>query len=134
MATPQSPGAKSSAQEPVLLEAINLTMRTVEERTRRYRNLVIAVSITVFATSTAVVVLRRWFMWAGFAVLPLYVLVFLHFDARTVTFWHDRVLQMRDEQGLDLAQLHQTLSGFRHLPQATLRSMLATLTRANPAK
>jgi hypothetical protein len=33
-------------EKPVLLEAINFTFRTIEQRARQYRNLLVAVSLT----------------------------------------------------------------------------------------
>jgi len=124
----QNPGATAAAAEkPVLLEAINLTFRTMERRSRHYRNLVIAVSLTAMASVILAVIFRRWVVLSTGFALPLYVGGFLFLDHRLVTTWRRRVLHMRDKRGLSLAQLAQILSGLRHLPQASLRSMLAAL-------
>lgn len=117
-----APGAK-----PVLLEAVNLTLRTIERRARVYRNVAVGFSLTVLGVALAALVLRRWGVLAGWAVLPLFVPGFFFLDGRIVRGWRDRVFLMRDQRGLKLTQLEETLTAFRYLPAATLRSMLAML-------
>jgi hypothetical protein len=128
MSTPNPSVTSASAEKPVLLEAINFTFRTVERRLRLYRNLAVAVSLTGLGSVIVAVILRRWVVLVGELALPMYFAGFLFLDRRIVMAWHRGVLQMRDERELSVAQLTQTLTGFRHLPQATLRSMLAVLT------
>jgi len=132
MSTPDPSATSASAEQPVLLEAINLTFRTIERRLRLYRNLVIAVSITGLGSIVVAVILRRWVVLSGELTLPLYFAGFLVLDKRIVTAWRRGVFRMRDERGLSVAQLTQALTGFPHLPQATLRSMLALLTAEAP--
>ena len=132
MSSPNPSVTNASAEKPILLEAINLTLRTMERRARLYRNLVMAVSLTALASLVVAVVSRRWVVLSGLLALPLYVGGFLSLDNRMVKAWDERMFQMRDQRGLNIAQLEQTLTGFRHLPQATLRSMLATLTSSKP--
>jgi hypothetical protein len=119
--------ANKPLEKPVLLEAVNFTFRTIEQRTWHYRNLVVAVSLTGLGSIIVAVVLRRWVVLAGELALPLYFAGFLSLDRRILKTWRRGVFKMRDERGLSIAQLTQTLRGLRQMPQATLHSMLATL-------
>ena len=133
MKTDPKPGVPGPASEgPVLLQALNLTMRTVERRTRLYRNLVVAVSVTGIASMTAAALYRRWIIVVGILALPGFVALFLVIDRRLVLGWRRQLLAMRDERGLNLSELERTLSGFRHLPQATLQSMVALVKSPEP--
>jgi len=118
---------KPPVETPVLLKAVNLTFRTMERRVRLYRNLVIAVSLTTMASVILSVILRRWVALLGFLALPAYVCGYLSLDNWIVRAWCDRVLAMRDEGGLNVAQLKQTLTALHCIPHATLHSMFATL-------
>ncbi len=131
MSTQSSSATSAKAEKPVLLEAINLTFRTMERRTRLYRNLVVCVSLTILGSLIIALTFRKWIVLSGLLAPPLYVGCFLYLDARTLRAWRDRVLAMRDECGLDVAQLKQTLRDMRYIPEATLHSMFATL---NPEK
>lgn len=122
-----SAGTSKPLEKPVLLEAINFTFRTVEQRTRHYRNLVIAVSLTGLGSIIIAVILRKWIVLAGELALPLYFAGFLFLDRRILMAWRRDIFKMRDEHGLSITQLKQTLTSLRHLPQETLRSMLAML-------
>lgn len=121
----------SSTEGPVLLEAINFTLRTLQSRTHMYRNLVVAVSLTGLASIAFALFLRRWSVLLGLLALPLYVTAFLYFDRKAVEAWRYRVVQMQSERGLNISQLCEILSGFRHLPQMTIASMLTLLTQAS---
>ena len=132
MAVPTTNPKASPLEKPVLLEAVNFTFRTLEQRSRQYRNLVIAVSLTGLGSIVMAAVLRRWIVLTGELALPLYFGVFLFFDHRVVMYWRRQVLKMQGERGLSIAQLTQTLTSLRHLPQVTLRSMLAVLNSEGP--
>ena len=69
-----------STEKPVLLEAINLTFRTLERRLRLYRNLVIAVSLTGLGSVIVAGILRCWVVLVGELALPVYFAGFLLFD------------------------------------------------------
>jgi hypothetical protein len=129
----QSSGAASSAAEkPVLLEAINLTFRTMERRTRLFRNLVVCVSLTLLGSLVFAVVFRKWIFLFGLLAPPFYVGCFVYIDGRTLRAWRSRVLAMRNERGLEVEQLKKLLSDLRHIPTATLQSMFATLNLEAP--
>ena len=129
----QSPStAGSTGEKPVLLEAINLTFRTMERRTRLYRNLVVCVSLTLLGSLVLAVVFRKLIFLLGFLAPPLYVGCFVYVDGRTLRAWRDRVLTMRTERSLEVEQLKKLLSDLRHIPAATLQSMFATLKPEEP--
>jgi hypothetical protein len=118
---------KPPVETPMVLKAINLTFRTMERRARLYRNLVIAVSLTTMASVALAIILRRWAALLGVLALPAYVCGYVSLDNRIVRAWCDRVLAMRDEGGLNVAQLEQILTALRRIPDATLHSMFAML-------
>jgi hypothetical protein len=135
MAQPHPIAAPSSSKPPelpVLLESLNLTLRTLERRLRWYRNLVICVSLTLLGSLILALVFRKWILLGGWLALPLFVGCFFHLDARTVRTWRDRILEMRDQRGLDVAALEQTLTALRHIPEATRRSMFTMLNSEKP--
>src|ERR1035441_7877967 len=111
---------KPPVEQPVLLEAINLTFRTMERRARLYRNLVVAVSLTMIASVVVGIILRRWVVLLGMLALPIYVRGYLSLDNRLVMGWRRDVLRMQDTRGLNVAQLTQTLAGLKNLPQEAL--------------
>ena len=82
-----------SAGQPVLLEAINLTLRTIERRAWMYRNLVIAVSLTMIAPVLVAVLLRRWMALLGVLALPIHVRGYLFLDSRIPIGWRRDVLR-----------------------------------------
>jgi hypothetical protein len=127
MAMSERGDSGAPAEKPVLLEAVNLTLQTIERRARVYRNLVVGFSLTALGLAVAAVVLRRWVLLAGLVALPLLVAGFLFLDGRIVRGWRERVFLMRDQRGLKVAQLGETLTAFRYLPAGTLCSMLAML-------
>lgn len=119
-------------EKPVLVEAINLTYRTMERRTRLYRNLVVCVSLTLFGSLVLALIFRKWVVLTGWLATPLFVGCFYHLDTRTIRAWRDGVLALRDKRGLDVMQLEQTLAAMRYIPAATLRSMFITLNIEEP--
>lgn len=132
MSTVNATRDKTPAEKPVLLEAINFTLRTMEHRTRLYRNLVVCVSLTTLGSLVIALVFRRWIALMGWLALPVFVGCFLYLDARTVRTWRARVCEFRDQRGLQVLQLEQTLTGFGYIPPATLRSMFALLSMEEP--
>ena len=127
-----NPSPTKPPELPVLLESLNVTLRTMERRLRLYRNLVFCVSVTMFGSLIIALVFRRWMVLSGWLVIPLFVGCFFYLDSRTVRTWRDRVLAMRDERGLDIAQLEQTLATMRYIPEATRHSMFALLSSEKP--
>jgi hypothetical protein len=122
----------ATGETPVLLEAIHLTVETIRRRARVYRNLAVGFSLTAIAIGAAAIILRRWVVLTGLAVLPLAVVGFLLLDGWIVRRWRDQVFLMRDRRGLKIAQLQETMAAFGHLPAGTLRSMLAMLGSEHP--
>jgi hypothetical protein len=115
------------AQTPVLFDAIELTIRTFEARSRLYRNLVVAVSLVSVTSIAAALILWHWLPLLGFVSLVPLVRLYLHWDARTVLRWRTTILEMLHARELDRDLLRTTLMKFKHLPQRSLGAMLMTL-------
>lgn len=123
---------KPPVEKSVLLEAINFTSRAIESRLRHYRYLVMATSLTGLGSIILAVVLHRWIFLTGELALPLYFVVFLYSDHRTVMNWRRGIREMRDKQDLKIAQLAKILANLPHIPKATLNSMLAMVEISGP--
>ena len=112
---------------PVLLDAIDITVRTIEGRVRLYRNLVVAVSAVSVPSILLAVLFRQWLALTGLVLLVPLTGGFLFFDSRLVRRWRAGIVEMARLRSLDRAKFLKTISGFRHLPPNTLKSMLSTI-------
>lgn len=60
---------KQGTDRPVLLDAIDITLRTIEGRARLYRNLVLAVSVVSVLSILITVLFRQWIALTGILLL-----------------------------------------------------------------
>jgi hypothetical protein len=123
------PAGKSNqgTSRPVLLDAIDSTVRTMENRATLYRNLVVAVSAVSVLSIFFMVLFRHWIALAGL-VLPVPLTgAFLFFDSRLVRRWRAGIVEMARLRDLDEQNFVKTISAFRHLPPNALKAMLLTL-------
>lgn len=116
-------------EKPVLLRAISGTLRTLEDRGRYFRNLIIAVVAVSGVSCLLTIIFLRWMPLFGFILLIPLVGGFLILDSRRVRRWRSEILQMCRAEALDYPLFQKTIAGFQHLPTRTLLSMLATLPR-----
>jgi len=112
---------------PVLLDAIDITVRAIEDRARLYRNLVVAVSAVSVLSIILAVVFRQWLALTGLVLLVPLTGGFLFFDSRLVRRRRAGIVEMMGLRGLDSATFLKTISGFRHLPPSALKAMLVTI-------
>ena len=112
---------------PVLLDAIDITVRTIEGRARLYRNLVVAVSAVSVLSILLAVLFRQWLALTGLVLLVPLTGGFLFFDSRLVRRWRAAIVEMGRFRSLDRATFLKTISGFRHLPPNALKAMLSTI-------
>src|SRR5580704_4090640 len=106
---------------PVLLDAIDITIRTIEDRARLYRNLVVAVSAVSVLSIILSVLFRQWLALTGLVLLVPLTGGFLFFDSRLVRRWRGGIVEMMVLRGLDSVTFRNTISGFRHLPANALK-------------
>jgi hypothetical protein len=118
---------RQPADKPVLLEAINFTLRTIEDRGRLYRNLVVAVSIVCVLSVFSAALFRQWIALTGFLLLVPLTGGFLFFDGRRIRRWRTEIIEKSKMRGLDVTIFQKTIAGFRHLPTGSLQAMLSTL-------
>ena len=114
-------------KRPVLLEAIDLTVRAIEGRARLYRDLVVAVSAVSMLSILLSILFHRWLLLTGLVLLAPLTGGFLFFDSRLVRRWRAGIVEMASLRSLDRTTFQKTISGFRQLPPNTLKSMLSTL-------
>jgi hypothetical protein len=112
---------------PVLLDAIDITVRAIENRVRLYRNLVVAVSAVSVLSILLSVLFRHLLALSGLVLLVPLTGGFLFFDSRLVRRWKAGIVEMLRLRGLDRATFLKTISGFRHLPPNALKAMLSTI-------
>jgi hypothetical protein len=122
------PGKSHQAtSRPVLLDAIDSTVRTMENRATLYRNLVVAVSAVSVLSIFFMVFFHHWIALAGL-VLPVPMTgAFLFLDSRLVRRWRAGIVEMARFRDLDEENFVKTISAFRHLPPNALKAMLLTL-------
>jgi hypothetical protein len=118
---------KQPTNRPVLLDAIDITLRTIEGRARLYRNLVVAVSGVSMLSIIIAVLCRQWIPFAGLVLLVPLTGGFLFLDSRLVRRWRAGIIEMARMRSLDVATFLKTISGFRHIPPKTLKAMLSTI-------
>jgi hypothetical protein len=120
-------GKSSDRDKPVMLRAIDATLRALEDRSRFYRNLIVAVVLVSVASLLLAVIFLRWTPLFGLILIVPLVGGFLILDGRRVRCWRSEILQMFRAEAHDYSLFQKTIAGFRHLPPQTVQSMLATL-------
>jgi len=118
---------KQGTDKPVLLETIDVTLRTIEERARLYRNLVVAVSAVSVLSVLFAVFFRQWLPLAGLIILVPLTGAYLILDSRLLHLWRAGIVEMQRLRGLDVTAFSKTISGFRHVPPNSLDAMISTL-------
>lgn len=116
---------KPMPEPPALLQAINLTLTTIDRRIRIYRVLVVYVIVAGIGFPVASLMTHVWLLSAGLASIIPAVAIYLWVDKRVVRKWADAVTTLSHHEKLDLVQFKQTIISFRHLPASTLKAMLA---------
>jgi hypothetical protein len=110
-----------------LLDAIDTTVRTIEDRARLYRDLVVAVSVVSVLSILLSVLFHQWLALIGFVLLVPLTGGYLFLDSRLVRRWRAGIVEMTRLRSLDVVTFLKTISGFRHLPPNTLKAMLVTI-------
>jgi hypothetical protein len=118
---------KNTTKRPVLLDAIDATFRTIEGRTKLYRNLVTAVGVVSVLSILSAVLFRQWIAIAGLVLLVPLTGGYLFIDSRLVRRWRAAITEMVRLRSLDVSTFLKTISGFRHLPPNALKAMLLTI-------
>lgn len=115
------------AEPPALLTAINLTLTTIDQRIKLYRGLVVCVIVIVFGVPLLGLYLGDWLVLLGEIVVVPAVVVYFYVDKHVVQRWAKHVHALSSEKNLDLRQFQTTMTSFRHIPAATLKTMLALI-------
>src|SRR6516225_5900857 len=89
-----SPEPNQPIEKPVLLDAIDLTLRAIERRRRLYRNLVLCVTTVSLASVLSAALLRQWMALSGFIFLVPLTGGFLMLDNRLFRRWRSEILEM----------------------------------------
>lgn len=118
-------------EKPVIVEALDLTFRTIEKRIKRYRNLVISVACVTVISALLAILCRQWLFVAGLILLVPLVGSFSVVDSQTVRRWRAEILKMSQKNNLDLQSFVKTTSELRKISPRTLADMLATI-QPNP--
>ena len=116
-----------STENPVVVEALDLTFRTIEKRIKRYRHLVISVVIVTTISSLLAIFYHEWFFTIGWILLVPLIIGFSYVDSRTVRRWRREIFQMRDVRSLDLDFLLKTIGKPHRISPPMLKGMLSTI-------
>jgi hypothetical protein len=119
------------SKNPAVLEAINATLRSIEQRGRVYRNIVICVSLTFILSVLLAVGLWSWRpVIAMLFLLPISGL-FLVLDGRQVRCWQANILQLWQFRGLKIEEFETVILSLGNVPRHTVEAMLAILPKEN---
>jgi hypothetical protein len=116
-----------STEKPVIVEALDLTFRTIEKRIKRYRYVVISVVIVSGASVLPAIFYRQWLFAAGLILLVPLVGGFSVIDSRCVRQWRTQILDMSRARNLDLQLYIKTASELRKISPRILQNMLTTI-------
>ena len=115
------------AEQPIVLQAIELTSRTIERRNKLYRALVLAVSLLGMLSILSATFSRQWIFLSGLIFLVPLIGAFSYFDSRTVRRWRREIFQMRNVRNLDLDFFLKTAANLRRISPPTAQGMLSTI-------
>ena len=119
----------------MLLDAVEYTVRTIEDRARLYRNLVISVSMVSILSVLLAITLRQWIALAGLLLLSPMTGSFLILDIRRTRQWRLHILKKYRKRELHIPTFRKTISAFAYLPASSLQAMLSTISHFdNPAQ
>ncbi len=108
-------------------EALDLTIGTINKRSKSYKNTVILVVVLAFVFAIWTVIKFSWRPLTGyFLIVPLSGFYF-YFDTRLVSKWQQRIMELWVWEKIKLDFFFQTLQTMKMLPTNTLQSMLDTL-------
>jgi hypothetical protein len=114
--------------------AIDLTITAIDQRSRIFRNQVVAIVIVIFFPIVAAIALRTlWPLTFLLALAPVCGL-FVWFDIRQVARWHSTILEMWARRDIGLLAFTHAMRANKMLPEATLNSMLGLLGTPEIAK
>jgi len=103
------------------------TRETLHERVRRFRWLIILLSLIVALSLVGTVAFGSWRPLAGLLFCIPLAAGFLWFDTRRVEQWQEWILNLWLHGRLDVALFRQEIVKFRAIPERSLRGMLETL-------
>ena len=107
--------------------AIDLTVYVITQRSRIYRNQVVAVIAVTFCSVVGAVGLRMVWPLTGFLSLIPVCGLSLWFDTRRVAMWRSAILDMWARRDIELLPFGQAIRSVPNLPEPTLNSMLSLL-------
>jgi hypothetical protein len=114
-------------EQPIVLQAIELTSRAIRKRTKSYKALVVAVSLLTILSLLSATFLHQWIFLGGLIFLVPLIGGFFYFDSRTVRRWRREIFQMRDVRNLDLDFFLKTIGEVHRISPPTLKRMLSTI-------
>jgi len=108
-------------------EALEITLRAIEERAKLYRKTALAIFLTLSVSAVLAVVLRSWVpMGAVILCVPITGAFFV-FDGRRTQRWRERVLQLLAVENVKLDMFLKAISAYPAVPRNTLQAMLHSL-------
>ena len=109
----------------------SFTAEVLDRRSRRYRNLVVAVALVGLVAPVAALALWDWRPLLGWLSVVPFVGLFLALDARSVARWRSALLDGWAAGTFDLDALREGVAAIKTLPAGTVAGMLDPLpTRA----
>ncbi|NLD92605.1 MAG: hypothetical protein GX639_08050 [Fibrobacter sp.] len=107
--------------------SIDRTLRTIERRTRHYRNTIIVVVAIVAIAAIVSIVTFSWQPLCAIFLLPAVVVTFIYLDCRVIKIWSDELLDLWKKNELDLELYIKSITMMKMIPKSTLNGMLKLL-------
>jgi hypothetical protein len=114
-------------EQPIVLQAIELTSRTLERRNKLYRALVVTVSLLAILSILSATFFRQWIFLSGLIFLVPLIGGFSYFDSRSVRRWRREIFRMRNDRNLDLNFFLKTTASLRRIFPPTAQAMFSTI-------
>ena len=107
--------------------AIDQTFTVIVQRSRTFRNQVVAVVAIASGSAAGALVLHKLWPLTGFLSLIPVCGLSLWFDTRRVGKWRSAILDMWARRDIELLPFGQAIRAVPNLPEHTLNSMLSLL-------
>lgn len=112
---------------PVYRTAIDQTITVIDQRSRTFRNQVVAVVAIASGSATGALALHRLWPLTGLLALVPVCGLFLWFDTKRLAEWRSAILAMWARRDIDLLAFGHAMRANPNLPESTLNSMLSLL-------
>ena len=108
-------------------KGIDLTLRTIDQRVRLYRCLMVAIIGLLVGSVSAGFVLRSWWAIGGFIITAPATGAYLALDALVVRRWAADIEGLLNDRGMNLQLFSKVMLAHPLFPKATIQGLLSRI-------